>query len=69
MEDFIEPMIARAVALSLCELAELSRSDMRYAFLHGLARSSRDRKTTRDEVMSVLLAGRDTTAATMSWAM
>jgi cytochrome P450 len=42
---------------------------MEFSFLHSIARYTRDRKVIRDQIMSVLLAGRDTTAATLSWAM
>jgi cytochrome P450 len=69
IESFIEPVIARALAVSDSQLEELSKSDEEYSFLHSIARYSRDPKTIRDQVMSVLLAGRDTTAATLSWAM
>lgn len=69
IEEFIEPFIARAIALPESELEELSKSDMQFTFLHSIARFSKDPKTIRDQVMSALLAGRDTTAATMSWAM
>ncbi|KAI9149174.1 Cytochrome P450 52A13 [Paramyrothecium foliicola] len=69
IEDFIEPVIARALALSNDELDSLSKSDEGYSFLHSIARSSQDAKNIRDQIMSVLLAGRDTTAATLSWAM
>lgn len=69
IEDFIEPIIARAVALPEAQLEEMSKSDMDFTFLHSIARSSKNPKTIRDQIMSVLLAGRDTTAATLSWAM
>lgn len=38
-----------------------------FTFLHALANYTRNPKTIRDQVVSVLLAGRDTTAATLSW--
>ncbi|KAH2919589.1 hypothetical protein KXW25_004899 [Aspergillus fumigatus] len=38
----------------------------RYVFLHGLAQQTGDRRRIRDEVMNVLLAGRDTTASLLS---
>lgn len=69
IEDFIEPVISRAVSLPDKELADLSKSDLRYSFLHSIARFSKEPKVIRDQLMSVLLASRDTTAATMSWAM
>lgn len=42
---------------------------MEFSFLHSIARYTRDPKVIRDQIMSVLLAGRDTTAATMSWVL
>jgi cytochrome P450 len=65
MESFIEPFITEALALSPAELeSKLSRSD---TFIHALARYTRDRKVMRDQLTALLLAGRDTTASTLSW--
>lgn len=69
IESFIEPDIARAVALGDAEMGQLSKLDMGFNFLHSVVCFSRDPKLIRDQVMSVLLASRETTAATMSWAM
>lgn len=65
MEHFIEPFITEALAMSPAELeSKLSRSD---TFIHALARYTRDPKVMRDQLTALLLAGRDTTAATLSW--
>lgn len=65
MEAFIEPFITEASSMSSSELeSKLSRSD---TFIHALAGHTRDRKVMRDQLTALLLAGRDTTAATMSW--
>lgn len=69
MERFISPIIARAIALPDSELDQLSKSDEDFTFLHSIARHSRDPRLVRDQIMSVLLAGRDTTAGTLSWAI
>ncbi|RFU80837.1 cytochrome p450 alkane hydroxylase [Trichoderma arundinaceum] len=69
IEEFIEPAIARTLAIPPAQLEELSKSDKEFSFLHSIARYTRDPKVIRDQIMSVLLAGRDTTAATLSWAM
>jgi cytochrome P450 len=69
MEDFIEPLIVRAVSLSASELDGLSKTDEDFSFLHSIARHTKDTRVIRDQIMSVLLAGRDTTAATLSWAL
>lgn len=44
--------------------SKLSKKD---TFLHALARRTRDRKVIRDQLVALLLAGRDTTSTTMSW--
>ncbi|KAI6360444.1 hypothetical protein MCOR25_006729 [Pyricularia grisea] len=41
-------------------------SEGRYIFLQALARQTQDRKVLRDELMNLLMAGRDTTAALLS---
>src|SRR5271168_1219862 len=66
INDFIEPYITEALQCSPAELErKLSKTD---SFLHALARYSRDRKLIRDQLVAILLAGRDTTASSLSWA-
>jgi cytochrome P450 len=43
------------------------QSDEGYTFLHAIASYTRDRDVLRDQLVAVLLAGRDTTAVTLSW--
>lgn len=43
-----------------------SEKKHKYVFLHGLARQTSDRVRLRDELMNILLAGRDTTASLLS---
>lgn len=62
-----ETYIDRALQLSPEELATRTKSDEGYTFLHELASFTRDRTVIRDQLVAVLLAGRDTTAATLSW--
>lgn len=62
------PYIEQALALPQDELEKLSNSDRHFTFLHSIARYTRDRRVLRDQIVAVLLAGRDTTAATLSWA-
>ncbi|KAI9747495.1 MAG: hypothetical protein M4579_007453, partial [Chaenotheca gracillima] len=66
INEFVHPYIERALRLSPAEL-EKKANDDRYTFLHALASFTRDRKVIRDQLVAVLLAGRDTTAATLSW--
>jgi cytochrome P450 len=67
MNEFVNPFIDEALALSPDELDKKSKTDEGYTFLHAIAAYTRDRKVLRDQLVAVLLAGRDTTAATLSW--
>lgn len=67
IEEFIVPFIDRALALPNHELDKLSRSEKSFTFLHALAGYTRDPKVIRDQIVAILLAGRDTTASTLSW--
>lgn len=67
MDDFITPYIDRVLSMSPAELDQkLSKNE---TFLHALARFTRDRRVLRDQLVAVLLAGRDTTAATLSFCL
>ncbi|KAI9720609.1 MAG: hypothetical protein M1812_002789 [Candelaria pacifica] len=67
INEFVSPYIEQALRLSPEELEKNAKSDSGYTFLHALASFTRDRKVLRDQLVAVLLAGRDTTAATLSW--
>ncbi|EHK17068.1 uncharacterized protein TRIVIDRAFT_42427 [Trichoderma virens Gv29-8] len=69
LEAFIQPFIEATLALTPEELESISKSDKEFTFLHNMALFSRDPKVIRDQIMAVLLAGRDTTAATLSWTL
>ncbi|KHN97416.1 cytochrome P450 alkane hydroxylase [Metarhizium album ARSEF 1941] len=69
IERFITPYIESTLRLSIEELEHLSKSDKGFTFLHNIALFSRDPQVIRDQVFAVLIAGRDTTAATLSWAI
>ncbi|KAJ9657054.1 hypothetical protein H2198_004546 [Neophaeococcomyces mojaviensis] len=65
MDRFIEPWITEALSLTPEELeGKLKKQD---TFLHALARHTRDWKVIRDQLVALLLAGRDTTSTTLSW--
>ncbi|KAI1102772.1 cytochrome P450 monooxygenase CYP539B5 [Jackrogersella minutella] len=68
IDRFIMPYIEQALALPQEELEKLSNSDRHFTFLHNITRYTRNRQVLRDQIIAVLLAGRDTTAATLSWA-
>ncbi|KAG9946393.1 putative cytochrome 52A4, partial [Aureobasidium melanogenum] len=67
MEQFIQPFIEQTLQLTPEELEKKSKSDEGYNFLYALASFTRDRTVLRDQLTAVLLAGRDTTACTLSW--
>ncbi|XXG94096.1 hypothetical protein Hte_000348 [Hypoxylon texense] len=67
VNEFCNIYIDRALRLSPEELATKTKSDQDYTFLHELASFTRDRTVLRDQLVAVLLAGRDTTASTLSW--
>ncbi|KAI2607266.1 cytochrome P450 monooxygenase CYP539B5 [Hypoxylon fragiforme] len=68
IDRFVMPYIEQALALPQEELEKLSNSDKHFTFLHSIGRYTRNRQVLRDQIIAVLLAGRDTTAATLSWA-
>ncbi len=63
MENFVQPIISQCLSLDPSSLKD-SESQ---SFLHALANNTRDRKVIRDQIVAVLLAGRDTTAGTLSF--
>lgn len=67
MDKFVNRFIDRALQLSPEELATKTKTAEGFTFLHELASFTRDRKVLRDQLVGVLLAGRDTTASTLSW--
>lgn len=67
LNRFVGTYIDRALQLSPEELEKRTKSDQGYTFLHAIAGYTRDREVLRDQLVAVLLAGRDTTAVTLSW--
>ncbi|OJD13360.1 hypothetical protein AJ78_06172 [Emergomyces pasteurianus Ep9510] len=67
IDNFVLPFVLKALDLPEDELHKLSRSERSFTFLHSLALFTRDPKVIRDQIIAVLLAGRDTTASTLSW--
>jgi cytochrome P450 len=67
MEEFMQPFIEQTLQFTPEELEKKSKSDEGYNFLYALASFTRDRTVLRDQLAAVLLAGRDTTACTLSW--
>ncbi|KAH7029323.1 cytochrome P450 [Microdochium trichocladiopsis] len=69
INTFLEPYIQQTLSLPTEQLEKLTKSDRDFTFLHGLATFTRDPKVIRDQLIAILLAGRDTTAATISWCL
>lgn len=67
INDFVSTFIDQALALSPAELEKKTNHDEGYTFLHAIAGYTRDRDMLRDQLVSILLAGRDTTACTLTW--
>lgn len=67
INEFVTPFIEDTLRLSPEELATKTKTEEGYTFLHALASYTRDRNVLRDQLVAVLLAGRDTTASTLSW--
>ncbi|KAI0813586.1 cytochrome P450 [Xylaria sp. FL0064] len=68
IDEFVMPYITAALSLPQDELKSYTNADKHFTFLHSIAQHTRDPKVLRDQIVAVLLAGRDTTAATLSWA-
>ncbi|KAM0093375.1 hypothetical protein ACP6JD_003141 [Aspergillus fumigatus] len=66
INSFVDPFITRTLALGRRSFEEMEGSEEEYNFLEGLATFTQDPKVIRDQLISVLLAARDTTAATLA---
>lgn len=67
INEFVTPFIEDTLRLSPEELTTKTKTEEGYTFLHALASYTRDKQMLRDQLVAVLLAGRDTTASTLSW--
>lgn len=65
IDDVVVPFVNETLSLSPEDRETKSKKSV--TFLHYLAGFTQDPKVIRDQVVAVLLAGRDTTAATLSW--
>lgn len=65
VHHFIENIIDRRLTKT-----EKSRDENgRYVFIDAIAEDSQDRRALRDQLINILLAGRDTTACLLSWTL
>ncbi|KAI4604114.1 hypothetical protein KJ359_000242 [Pestalotiopsis sp. 9143b] len=67
IDRFVVPFIDAALALPAEELEKLTKSDKDFTFLHSIAQYTRNKTLLRDQLVAILIAGRDTSAATLSW--
>ncbi|RPA94891.1 cytochrome P450, partial [Choiromyces venosus 120613-1] len=67
LNSFVEPYVEQTLKMRPEELK--SKNEKSYNFLHALAEFSRDKQMLRDQLVAVLLAARDSTAATLSWTL
>lgn len=65
IDQFVVPFIDQALSPRSDEAK--ANYPNKYTFLHALAEFTQDRTVLRDQIIAVLLAGRDTTAAALSW--
>jgi cytochrome P450 len=61
---FVDQIVAKA--LTAAELFDEEKQDDRYVFSTEMAKATRDPRQLRDELLNILLAGRDTTASLLS---
>lgn len=67
--DYIDTAIERALVASGENGVKPANSSEQYVFIDALLRETRDKKALRDQCLNVLLAGRDTTACCLTWAL
>jgi cytochrome P450 len=64
--EFVGQFVDEAVRFRENLDLEKQQADEKYVFLHELAKDTKDPRRLRDELLNVLLAGRDTTASLLS---
>ncbi|KAK1983491.1 cytochrome P450 [Colletotrichum cereale] len=69
IDSILEPSIQEALNLPLEALEAMKKSDSSYTFVQQCAAISRDPVFLRDEIRSVMIAGRDTTSMTLTWCL
>ncbi|KAI3406453.2 hypothetical protein KGF56_000584 [Candida oxycetoniae] len=63
--DFVEYYIQKALALDEDELTKVSQNN--FTFLYEIAKQTKDKSVLRDEIMSIILAGRNTTSSLLTF--
>jgi len=67
LNNFVEPFILRAVMQSDEQLETKQQAGRPFNFTDSLSQFTKDRIVLRDQLVNTLIAGRDTTAACLSW--
>lgn len=67
VHEVVDYYVDKALAkLNASEEEKIDGSNSRYVFLEAVARETQDRKVLRDQMLNILLAGRDTTASLLT---
>jgi cytochrome P450 len=66
VDQFVEEAVQYRQRIEDLEKKGAVLDEEKYMFLHELAKNTKDKKRLRDELLNVLLAGRDTTASLLS---
>jgi cytochrome P450 len=69
VHKFVDSTIQEALAENNLRGTSTSKPTVDYGFLGTLMQETQEPKVLRDQLLNVLLAGRDTTACCMTWAM
>lgn len=67
VHEYVREYVHKAVELHKLEKEGKAEDSSRYVFLEELAKTGYDEKKIQDELLNVLLAGRDTTASLLSY--
>lgn len=66
IHEYVDYFVDKAVSYRAADEKEIEGKSGKYVYLRELAKDSGDRKVLRDQIVSILAAGRDTTAALLS---
>ena len=70
VHDFVDAIVVDALReADTHDNKESSSAPDRYIFIQALISQTKDRTILRDQVINILLAGRDTTACLLSWTL
>ncbi|ANB15119.1 Dit2p [Sugiyamaella lignohabitans] len=67
--NFVDYFVHKTLAETEKEKADSGDQEFSYIFIEQLAKQTRDPKVIRDQAFNILLAGRDTTASLLSFAL